>query len=81
MINACVGPNGDVYPCQSYFESLGNILTDAMGKNLASSTCRKTAQPRDTWKKNAKIAGNCRFAAADAPWNCRTKTHECNQTG
>jgi radical SAM protein with 4Fe4S-binding SPASM domain len=26
MISMCVGPNGDVYPCQSYFESLGNIL-------------------------------------------------------
>jgi len=26
MINMCVGPAGDVYPCQSYFESLGNIL-------------------------------------------------------
>jgi len=25
-INMCVGPSGDVYPCQSYFESLGNIL-------------------------------------------------------
>ncbi len=24
----CVNPNGDVYPCQSYFESLGNILKD-----------------------------------------------------
>lgn len=28
MINMCVGPNGQVYPCQSYFESIGNILTD-----------------------------------------------------
>ncbi len=27
-INMCVGPNGDVYPCQSYFESLGHILKD-----------------------------------------------------
>lgn len=27
-INMCIGPNGHVYPCQSYFESLGNILTD-----------------------------------------------------
>ncbi len=26
LINMCVAPNGDVYPCQSYFESLGNIL-------------------------------------------------------
>lgn len=28
LVNMCVGPSGDVYPCQSYFESLGNILTD-----------------------------------------------------
>jgi len=28
MVNMCVAPNGDVYPCQSYFESLGNILKD-----------------------------------------------------
>lgn len=27
-ISMCVGPNGDVYPCQSYFKSLGNILKD-----------------------------------------------------
>jgi radical SAM protein with 4Fe4S-binding SPASM domain len=32
MINMCVGPNGDVYPCQSYFESLGNILVDPWEK-------------------------------------------------
>ncbi|MFC1486175.1 radical SAM/SPASM domain-containing protein [Thermoproteota archaeon] len=28
MINICIGPNGDAYPCQSFFESLGNILED-----------------------------------------------------
>jgi radical SAM protein with 4Fe4S-binding SPASM domain len=27
-INLSVGPNGDVFPCQSYFKSLGNILHD-----------------------------------------------------
>lgn len=26
LVNMCISPNGDVYPCQSYFESLGNIL-------------------------------------------------------
>ncbi len=31
-INMCVGPNGDIYPCQSYFESLGNILKDDWSK-------------------------------------------------
>jgi len=28
LVNMCISPNGDVYPCQSYFESLGNILED-----------------------------------------------------
>ena len=27
--NMCVEPNGDVIPCQSYFESMGNMLTDS----------------------------------------------------
>ena len=27
MYNMCVEPNGDVIPCQSYYQSLGNILT------------------------------------------------------
>lgn len=26
--NMCVEPDGDVIPCQSYFQSMGNILTD-----------------------------------------------------
>jgi MoaA/NifB/PqqE/SkfB family radical SAM enzyme len=31
-INICIGPDGTVYPCQSYFESLGNILIDPWEK-------------------------------------------------
>lgn len=27
LYNMCVEPNGDVIPCQSYYESLGNLLT------------------------------------------------------
>jgi len=27
-INMCIGPDGSVYPCQSYFEPLGNILKE-----------------------------------------------------
>jgi len=30
-VNMCVGPEGDVYPCQSYFTSLGKILDDDWG--------------------------------------------------
>jgi radical SAM protein with 4Fe4S-binding SPASM domain len=28
LVNMCVAPDGAVYPCQSYFEPLGNILKD-----------------------------------------------------
>jgi len=31
-VNMCVGPDGEVYPCQSYFESVGNILKDSWKK-------------------------------------------------
>ncbi|UCB61276.1 MAG: radical SAM protein, partial [Candidatus Bathyarchaeota archaeon] len=32
LVNMCISPNGHVYPCQSYFESLGNILRDNWSK-------------------------------------------------
>ncbi len=41
LINMCVGPNGDVYPCQSYFESLGNILTEPWTKIWNHPTAQK----------------------------------------
>ncbi len=57
LINMCVGPNGDVYPCQSYFESLGNILRDKWitiwnhptavkirNREYAESKCEKCVQ-------------------------------------
>ncbi len=31
-VNMCVGPEGEVYPCQSYFKSVGNILKDSWKK-------------------------------------------------
>jgi radical SAM protein with 4Fe4S-binding SPASM domain len=50
-ISACVGPDGNVYPCQSYFESLGNILKDDWPKIWNRPLAvrirkRKYAQPK-----------------------------------
>ena len=33
LLNMCVASNGDVYPCQSYFKPVGNILRDSW-KNI-----------------------------------------------
>jgi radical SAM protein with 4Fe4S-binding SPASM domain len=32
MYNMCIEPNGDVIPCQSYYQSVGNILTSPWKK-------------------------------------------------
>jgi radical SAM protein with 4Fe4S-binding SPASM domain len=41
LINMCVGPNGDVYPCQSYFESLGSRFSDPWTKIWNHPTAQK----------------------------------------
>mgnify|MGYP005851866951 CR=1 FL=1 len=37
--NMCVEPNGDVIPCQSYYEPLGNLLDDDWETIWGSETC------------------------------------------
>ena len=39
-VNMCVGPAGEVYPCQSYFEEVGNILKDDWEKIWNHPTSR-----------------------------------------
>ena len=39
-VNMCVGPVGQVYPCQSYFEEVGSILKDDWEKIWNHPTCR-----------------------------------------
>jgi radical SAM protein with 4Fe4S-binding SPASM domain len=38
-ISMCIEPNGDVIPCQSYFEPLGNILRDDWNQIWHHPTC------------------------------------------
>lgn len=40
-INMCVGPEGDVYPCQSYFNSLGKIPDDNWESIWNNPVCLK----------------------------------------
>jgi radical SAM protein with 4Fe4S-binding SPASM domain len=40
IINMAVEPNGDVLPCQSYYEPLGNILTDPWGDIWNKPLCK-----------------------------------------
>jgi radical SAM protein with 4Fe4S-binding SPASM domain len=80
MINACVGPNGDVYPCQSYFESLGNILTDPWEKIWHHPLAEKL-RGRDYVEQKCKDCSQLQVCGGGCPLELQNKEHQCSQTG
>lgn len=80
MINACVGPNGDVYPCQSYFESLGNILTEPWEKIWHHPLAEKLRN-RDYVEEKCKGCSQLQVCGGGCPLELQNKEHQCTQTG
>ncbi len=80
MINACVGPNGDVYPCQSYFESLGNILTEPWEKIWRHPLAKKLRN-REYVEKECRDCSQLQVCGGGCPLELQNKEHQCNQTG
>jgi radical SAM protein with 4Fe4S-binding SPASM domain len=80
MINACVGPNGDVYPCQSYFESLGNILTEPWEKIWHHPLAEKLRK-REYVEQKCKDCSQLQVCGGGCPLELQNKEHQCTQTG
>ena len=80
MINACVGPNGDVYPCQSYFESLGNILTAPWDKIWHHPLAEKL-RSREYVEDKCKDCSQLQVCGGGCPLELQNKEHQCAQTG
>jgi radical SAM protein with 4Fe4S-binding SPASM domain len=80
MINACVGPNGDVYPCQSYFESLGNILTDPWEKIWHHPLAEKL-RSRGYVEQKCKDCSQLQVCGGGCPLELQNKNHLCTGTG
>jgi radical SAM protein with 4Fe4S-binding SPASM domain len=80
MINACVGPDGDVYPCQSYFESLGNILTDSWEKIWHHPLAEKLRN-RDYAEEKCKSCSQLQVCGGGCPLELQNKEQQCTQTG
>jgi len=76
MVNMCVGPNGDVYPCQSYFKSLGNLLKDewhSIWNNPLAVSIRKReyAEPKCKDCPQLQICGGgCPLELEEAKYAC-----------
>ncbi len=51
----CIEPDGSVLPCQSYYTSLGNILTDPWD-NIWNHDLAKHLRGENTFLQNARFA-------------------------
>ena len=80
FVNACIGPNGDVYPCQSYFESLGNILTEPWEKIWGSPLAVKL-RSRKYIEEKCKSCDQLQVCGGGCPLELQNKEHQCSQTG
>ena len=80
MINMCVGPNGDVYPCQSYFESLGNILVDNWEKIWNHPLALKIRK-REYVEPKCKDCPQLQVCGGGCPLELQDKQYVCGQAG
>ena len=79
MINMCVGPNGDVYPCQSYFESLGNILVDKW-EQIWNSPLAVKIRNREYVEQKCKDCPQLQVCGGGCPLELQDKQYICGQT-
>ena len=80
MINMCVGPNGEVYPCQSYFESLGNILVDKW-EQIWNHPLAVKIRNREYVEPKCKDCPQLQVCGGGCPLELQDKPFICSQTG
>jgi radical SAM protein with 4Fe4S-binding SPASM domain len=80
MINMCIGPNGDVYPCQSYFESLGNIIVDKWEK-IWNHPLAVRIRNRDYVESKCKDCPQLQVCGGGCPLELQNEKYVCGQTG
>lgn len=79
MINACVGPNGDVYPCQSYFEPMGNILLEHWEKIWNSPLATKL-RSRSYVEEKCRNCEELQVCGGGCPLELQNKDIACTGT-
>jgi len=79
MINMCTGPNGDVYPCQSYFESLGNILKDNWQK-IWNHTLAVSIRNREYTEPKCKDCPQLQVCGGGCPLELQKASYICAET-
>jgi radical SAM protein with 4Fe4S-binding SPASM domain len=78
-VNMCVGPGGDVYPCQSYFESLGNILVDDW-KKIWNSKLAVSIRKREYAEPKCKDCPQLQVCGGGCPLELRKDSYICAES-
>ncbi len=79
MINMCVGPTGDVYPCQSYFESLGNLLLVEWAKIWNNPLAAKLRN-REYVESKCKDCPQLQVCGGGCPLELKSGEYVCSNT-
>jgi radical SAM protein with 4Fe4S-binding SPASM domain len=77
-VNMCVGPNGDVYPCQSYFESLGNILADSWDK-IWNSPLALSIRKREYVEPKCRDCPQLHVCGGGCPLELKEREYICSE--
>jgi radical SAM protein with 4Fe4S-binding SPASM domain len=78
-VNMCVGPNGDVYPCQSYFESLGNLLRDDWPK-IWNNPLSVKLRNREYVEPKCKDCPQLQICGGGCPLDLQDKSYICSES-
>ncbi len=79
MINICIAPNADVYPCQSYFESLGNILKNKWS-NIWNNPLAKKIRNIEYVELKCKDCPQLQICGGGCPLELQSKNFICKDT-
>jgi radical SAM protein with 4Fe4S-binding SPASM domain len=78
-INMCIGPQGEVYPCQSYFEVVGKILEDDWSSIWNHPTC-KNIRAREYVPEKCKKCPLLPVCGGGCPLELKDKKYICAET-
>lgn len=79
LINMCVAPNGDVYPCQSYFQSLGNMLRDSW-KKIWNHSLAKQIRSRGYVEQKCKDCPQLQVCGGGCPLQLKNINYLCGES-
>lgn len=79
-ISICIEPNGDVIPCQSYYEAVGNILKDDWSQ-IWNSNLFKNLRTRKYIQLKCKKCPDLQICGGGCPLYLKSKSQICGNVG